>query len=361
MTSYCVLHWGSSFARPACHSSPRKTLLCRGCLNFRSATASAVVPAKCPTAATKARRCCACVQAIAGAAPAPPAVEQLTLQPIKRIEGHVRLPGSKSLSNRVLLLAALAEGTTTINNLLDSQDVQYMIEALGVLGVKLEQDRPARKLVVHGCSGRFTSKGAELFLGNAGTAMRPLTAAVAVAGRGKFVLDGSARMRERPIQDLIEGLQQLDVQVKCSSTGCPPVELQAEGLRPGQVTLRGDVSSQYLTGMLMAAPLAEGSGAIDVHIQGELVSKPYVDMTIRLMERFGVQVERVDGLQHLRIPVGQRYLSPGEAFVEGDASSASYFLAGATITGGTVTVEGCGSQSLQGGWASKGAAEGHRP
>ena len=214
-------------------------------------------------------------------------------------------------------------------------------------------------------------------MGNAGTAMRPLTAAVAAAGRGAFVLDGVARMRERPIEDLVAGLRQLGVDAECSlGTGCPPVRVAAEGIASGgRIELSGKVSSQYLTALLMAAPLAvveektrssdgsetssssspSTSNSTDIVITDELISQPYVDMTIRLMtERFGARVERVaDGgatalRPHFRVPAGQRYTSPGVSFVEGDASSASYFLAGAAITGGTVRVEGCGSESLQG-------------
>lgn len=289
-----------------------------------------------------------------------------------------RLPGSKSLSNRILLLAALsgeccqaaagprdlhtsggcvgppltpalphAEGTTRVENLLDSDDIRYMVSALGALGLQLQEDKPAMRCVVTGTGGRFPSAGAELFLGNAGTAMRPLTAAVAAAGRGTFVLDGTARMRERPIGDLVDGLKQLGVDVECTlGTGCPPVKVRATGLPGGRIGLSGSVSSQYLTAVLMAAPLALG----DVHIDivDTLVSKPYVDMTVQLMRRFGVTVNAAADLQSFHIPGNQKYVSPGEAYVEGDASSASYFLAGATITGGTVTVHGAGSDSLQG-------------
>lgn len=279
-------------------------------------------------------------------------LEELTVQPIKTIEGHVKLPGSKSLSNRVLLLAALAEGTTVVENILDSEDIRYMVSALKTLQVPLEEHWEEDKIIVHGCGGKFPleGEGIELFLGNAGTAMRPLTAAVAAAGRGSFVLDGIARMRERPIQDLVDGLRQLGVDATCTlGTGCPPVAVKGEGIASGgRVELSGSVSSQYLTALLMTAPLAQGEGGTDIVIIDELVSKPYVDMTIQLMERFGVNVELKDGLQHIYVPANQQYKSPGTAYVEGDASSASYFLAGATITGGTVTVEGCGSESLQG-------------
>lgn len=274
---------------------------------------------------------------------------ELIVQPVKVIEGHVKLPGSKSLSNRILLLAALAEGTTVVENILDSEDIRYMVGALKDLGIKLDEDWANDRITVEGCSGRLPSSGGTLFLGNAGTAMRPLTAAVAAAGRGDFILDGVARMRERPIQDLVDGLVQLGVKAECTmGTGCPPVAVKAEGLPSGRVELSGKVSSQYLTALLMAAPLATGTEGVEIVIIDELVSQPYVDMTVKLMERFGVKVNRLDGLQRMHIPPGQTYKSPGSAYVEGDASSASYFLAGATMTGGTITVEGCGSDSLQG-------------
>lgn len=234
----------------------------------------------------------------------------------------------------------------------DSEDIRYMVSALKTLQIPLEEHWEESKIIVQGCGGHFPLEGEniELFLGNAGTAMRPLTAAVAVAGKGSFVLDGIARMRERPIQDLVDGLVQLGVDAECTlGTGCPPVRVKAEGIQSGgRVELSGSVSSQYLTALLMAAPLAKGEGGIDIVITDELVSKPYVDMTIQLMKRFGVHVELKDGLQHIYVPSNQTYKSPGTAYVEGDASSASYFLAGATITGGTMTVEGCGSESLQG-------------
>lgn len=219
------------------------------------------------------------------------------------MSGTVKLPGSKSLSNRILLLAALAEGTTLVKNLLDSDDIRYMVGALKALGVKLEERWEQGEMVVHGCGGRFPSEGGELFLGNAGTAMRPLTAAVAAAGRGTFVLDGVARMRERPIQDLVDGLVQLGVKATCTlGTGCPPVEVVAEGLPGGRVDLSGSVSSQYLTALLMAAPLSTSKEGVEIVIKDELVSQPYVDMTVKLMQRFGVKVELLDGLTHMRIP-----------------------------------------------------------
>lgn len=275
-------------------------------------------------------------------------VEERVLAPIERIEGHVLLPGSKSLSNRALLMAALAEGETNVLNLLDSEDISYMIQALETLGFELEQNKEERTLRIVGCGGQFPKEGPlELFLGNAGTAMRPLTAAVAASGRGKYVLDGVPRMRERPIQDLVDGLCQLGVDAKCTmGTGCPPVEINAQGLPGGKVELSGAVSSQYLTALLMAAPLAKGD--IEIVIKDKLVSIPYIDMTLKLMERFGVESEHSEDWRYFKVPSGQMYKSPGEVYVEGDASSASYFLAGATITGGKMTVEGCGTESLQG-------------
>eukprot|EP00210_Caulerpa_lentillifera_P006919 g6616.t1 len=223
-----------------------------------------------------------------------------------------------------------------------------MVSALQQLGIELDADWSKRDVTIEGCNGHFTTTGCELFLGNAGTAMRPLTAAIAAAGRGEFILDGVPRMRERPIQDLVDGLRQLGVTVNCAkNSGCPPVQLSATGLSSGRVLLKGSASSQFLTALLMSAPLAQG-GDVEIEIVDELVSAPYVHMTIQLMERFGVDVILKDGLNRIEVPGGQSYSSPGEAYVEGDASSASYFLAGAAITGGSIEVEGCGSDSLQG-------------
>lgn len=279
---------------------------------------------------------------------------EIVLKPIKEISGTVYLPGSKSLSNRILLLAALAEGTTVVDNLLYSDDIRYMLDALRTLGLKVEDDKETKSAIVEGCGGVFpTGKDGrgeiELFLGNAGTAMRPLTAAVTVAGgNSSYVLDGVPRMRERPIGDLVEGLKQLGADVDCFlGTNCPPVRVNAKGGLPGgKVKLSGSVSSQYLTALLMACPLALGD--VEVEIIDKLISVPYVEMTMKLMERFGVTVEHSGSWDRFLIRGGQKYKSPGNAFVEGDASSASYFLAGAAVTGGTVTVEGCGTSSLQG-------------
>lgn len=288
------------------------------------------------------------------AAEKPSKAPEIVLQPIKEISGTVKLPGSKSLSNRILLLAALAEGTTVLDNLLNSEDVHYMLGALKTLGLHVEADSANKRATVEGCGGQFpvgkeSTEEVQLFLGNAGTAMRPLTAAVTAAGgNSRYVLDGVPRMRERPIGDLVVGLKQLGADVDCFlGTDCPPVRVNGSGGLPGgKVKLSGSISSQYLTALLMAAPLALGD--VEIEIIDKLISVPYVEMTLKLMERFGVSVEHNDSWDRFLVKGGQKYKSPGNAFVEGDASSASYFLAGAAITGGTVTVEGCGTSSLQG-------------
>nr|XP_010934664.1 3-phosphoshikimate 1-carboxyvinyltransferase 2 [Elaeis guineensis] len=291
---------------------------------------------------------------IATATEKPSTAPEIVLQPIKEISGTVKLPGSKSLSNRILLLAALSEGTTVVDNLLNSDDVRYMLAALRTLGLSVEDDSVMKRATIVGCGGQFpvvtdSKEEVQLFLGNAGTAMRPLTAAVTAAGgNASYILDGVPRMRERPIGDLVTGLKQLGADVDCFlGTNCPPVRVNAMGGLPGgKVKLSGSISSQYLTALLMAAPLAVGD--VEIEIIDKLISIPYVEMTLKLMERFGVTVEHSDSWDKFLIKGGQKYKSPGTAYVEGDASSASYFLAGAAVTGGTVTVEGCGTTSLQG-------------
>ena len=273
--------------------------------------------------------------------------EALTLQPIRRISGTVTLPGSKSLSNRMLLLAALAQGTTSLENVLDSADVAVMVAALRQLGVAVQGELRTGRLRVQGCGGPLPVAGGEqaLHLGNAGTAMRPLTA-VLTLGEGTVTLSGVPRMHERPIGDLVEALRTLGAQVTClEREGYPPLRIAAHGLPGGEVGIRGTTSSQYVTALLLAAPYAQAP--VTVRIVERLVSVPYVAMTIALMERFGVRVEREDW-RRFHVPGGQRYRSPGRALVEGDASSASYFLAGAAVSGGAVRVQGCGTDSLQG-------------
>ena len=272
-------------------------------------------------------------------------MEFLDLPQLLSAAGSVRLPGSKSISNRVLLLAALAEGETEVRDLLASDDTERMLEALQTLGVGVTSlGGEAWKIV--GCGGRFPVRQAELFLGNAGTAFRPLTAALALAG-GDYVLKGVARMHERPIGDLVDGLRQLGADVTyLGNDGYPPLQLKPATIRPdGAVKVRGDVSSQFLTGLLMALPLTGETVTVDV--VGELISKPYIEITLATMARFGVVVER-DGWQRFTVRAGSRYVSPGTVYVEGDASSASYFLALGAIGGGPVRVEGVGADSIQG-------------
>ena len=275
-------------------------------------------------------------------------LDKLELAGMSSITGTVELPGSKSLSNRVLLLASLSEGSTKIENLLESQDVMHMEMALKELFVELKVD--GKTAVVEGSDGHYIIRNIGLFLGNAGTAMRPLTAALAMQkGPGAYVLDGTPRMQERPIGDLADALVSLGCDVRVSDTRCPPVYIttQPEGIAGGKCQVRGDISSQYLSALLMAAPLANGD--ITIEVIGDLVSVPYVKMTVGLMKQFGVQVETTESYNQFIIRDGQKYKAPsGIHYVEGDASSASYFLAAAAISGGPVTVRGCGTTSVQG-------------
>lgn len=272
-------------------------------------------------------------------------MDYLDLPQFLSAAGTVRLPGSKSISNRVLLLAALADGETEVRDLLVSDDTARMLEALQALGVGvMAQD--GGSWLIKGCAGNFPVKQAELFLGNAGTAFRPLTAALALAG-GDYVLKGVARMHERPIGDLVDGLRQIGSDVTyLGNEGFPPLHLKPAKIRPGGVVkVRGDVSSQFLTGLLMALPLTGEAATVDVI--GELISKPYIEITLAIMARFGVHVQR-EGWQRFTVPAGSHYVSPGTIYVEGDASSASYFLALGAIGGGPVRVEGVGQDSIQG-------------
>ena len=273
-------------------------------------------------------------------------MNSLTLPPLRRIDGEVTLPGSKSLSNRILLLAAVASGETRISNLLDSDDVRHMLTALRALGVPLSLSADKSRCTVIGRGGPLGSAEAlTLFLGNAGTAMRPLCAMLC-AGQGEFTLTGEPRMYERPIGDLVDCLRAAGAQIDYLGTaGYPPLRLHAAGLQGGQVRIKGEISSQFLTGMLMAAPFCAGD--LEILVEGELVSKPYILITLDVMAKFGVQVENHD-YQRFVIRSGQRYVAPGDIMVEGDASSASYFLAAAAIAGGTVRVHGTGSASVQG-------------
>jgi 3-phosphoshikimate 1-carboxyvinyltransferase len=265
-------------------------------------------------------------------------VDALELKPARRAAGTVRLPGSKSISNRVLLLAALAQGETEIGGLLDADDTRVMRHALSSLGVEFFENR------VNGVGGAFPVKQAELFLGNAGTAFRPLTAALAFSG-GEYRLSGVPRMHERPIGDLVDALRGIGARIDyAGKDGFPPLSIHPGRIRTETVRVRGDVSSQFLTALLMALPLTGSPSRIEV--QGELISKPYVEITLNVMRRFGVEVQRT-GWRWFDVPAAA-YRSPGKIFVEGDASSASYFLAAGAIGGGPVRVEGVGRDSIQG-------------
>ena len=276
-------------------------------------------------------------------------MDHLVLAPIRRVRGTVKLPGSKSISNRILLLAALAQGETRIRDLLESDDTHVMLEALRQLGITCTNEGD-RTLRLRGAGGPFEVKHAELFLGNAGTAFRPLTAVLALCG-GEYRLSGVARMHERPIGDLVDALSQLGADIEyLGRKGYPPLAVHAAAIRAGdRVRIRGNVSSQFLTGLLIALPLTGAKTVVDV--DGDLISKPYVEITLNTLRRFGVEIER-HGWTAFTIPAGVRYASPGEIHIEGDASSASYFLAAGVISGltggGPVRVEGVGRDSIQG-------------
>ncbi len=273
-------------------------------------------------------------------------MEQLTLNPINKINGEVFLPGSKSLSNRALLIAALANGETKITNLLASDDIKHMLNALKSLGVQYTLSECGTECTVIGNNGFFSSnKTLELYLGNAGTAMRPLCAALA-ASTGEFILTGEPRMKERPIGHLVEALYQLDADVEyLENKDYPPVKIKGKALTGNTVTIDGSISSQFLTAILMVSPLLKTD--TQIIIEGELVSKPYIDITLDIMARFGVTVQNND-YQSFSVTGNQSYQAVEKYMVEGDASSASYFLAAGAIKGGEVTVHGVGKLSVQG-------------
>jgi len=270
----------------------------------------------------------------------------LDLPAARTASGTIRLPGSKSISNRILLLAALARGTTHVRNLLASDDTSHMLKALVTLGVDIQQSGE-NSYQIEGGEGRFKNKNADLFLGNAGTAFRPLVAVLALM-QGCYRLSGVPRMHERPIGDLVDALRALGADIAyMGNPGFPPLEIKPATIQDEtiQLTVKGDVSSQFLTGLLMALPITGKASVIEV--SGTLISQPYVALTLAQMRRFGVAAEH-EAWQKFMIPANQNYISPGEVMVEGDASSASYFLAAGAIGGGPVRVEGVGSDSVQG-------------
>ena len=276
-------------------------------------------------------------------------MDHLDLAPIRRVRGTVKLPGSKSISNRILLLAALAHGETRIHDLLESEDTQIMLDALRKLGVTWT-DEGRGSVHVRGAGGAFPVKKAELLLGNAGTVFRPLTAVLALCA-GEYRLTGVARMQERPVGDLVDALRRLGANIEyLGLEGYPPLAIHSAAVHGGgEVSVKGNVSSQFLTGLLMALPLTRARTVVKV--EGELISKPYVEITLNMLRRFGVEAER-RGWTAFTIPAGTGYASPGGIHVEGDASSASYFLAAGVISGltggGPVRVEGVGRASIQG-------------
>jgi 3-phosphoshikimate 1-carboxyvinyltransferase len=270
-------------------------------------------------------------------------LEQLHLKAASQVAGNMQLPGSKSISNRTLLLAALAKGTTEIRGLLKSDDTDRMLEALDALGMEII--KADQGIVIKGCNGDFPNKQADLFLGNAGTAFRPLTAALAFSN-GDYHLHGVARMHERPISDLVTALRSAGANIKyLANNGFPPLKISPASVDVSKpIQIRGDVSSQFLTALLMALPLT--GKQVSIELVGELISKPYIEITLNLMAKFGVQVKR-DGWQQFTIPANSVYTSLGTIYVEGDASSASYFLAAGAI-GGKLNVNGLDANSIQG-------------
>ncbi|NQT15309.1 MAG: 3-phosphoshikimate 1-carboxyvinyltransferase, partial [Planctomycetes bacterium] len=281
--------------------------------------------------------------------------DSIEIQPTGPLHGSIRPPGSKSITNRALVCAALADGESTLRGALDSEDTRVMIDALGQLGLVVDHDPDASTIRVAGCAGQFPASQADLYLANSGTSMRFLSAMV-TCGWGVYRLDGTPRMRERPIEDLLKALRRLGADVQSETeNGCPPVVAHADGLPGGKATVAGDISSQFLSGLLMVAPMA--TDRVRLQVVGQLVSQPYVRMTLAVMAAFGVTVEYEDTfslifssqerLARFVIPAAQTY-HPTRYEIEPDASAASYFFAAAAVTGGRVTVEGLNRESLQG-------------
>ncbi|MFT5563144.1 MAG: 3-phosphoshikimate 1-carboxyvinyltransferase, partial [Litorivivens sp.] len=273
-------------------------------------------------------------------------MDPLTLKSVRTVGGEINLPGSKSLSNRALLLAALCPDETTLINLLKSEDTERMVDALRQLGIAITLSEDYQTCTVRGNDGLFAPPNDTRFmLGNAGTAIRPLTGMLAMIS-GTFTIDGDEYMRERPIHHLVEALTQLGAQIEyLGKPDCPPIRVKGGKIKGGKVSVRGDISSQYLTALLMALPLANNDS--EVTVIGEQVSKPYLDLTLDIMDRFGVKASH-NNYQSYQIAGRQTYQSPGQYLIEGDASSASYFFAAAAIKGGTIKVNGIGKDSVQG-------------
>lgn len=270
-------------------------------------------------------------------------ISSLKIQPLKKqLSGRVSVPGSKSHTNRTLMVAALADGTTTLRNALFSEDSHYFAQALRKLGFEILLDPETKAMTITGLAGHIPATQARLLIGNAGTAARFLTAMLTL-GHGEYHIDGVKRMRQRPIVHLVTALNQLGAQIEAAS-GCPPVHMQAQGLRGGQTSVKGNVSSQFLSGLLMAAPYAQET--VDIEVEGTLHSKPYIDLTLGVMADFGVQAQR-EGYSRFSVQP-QRY-SPIEQYpIESDASAASYFFAAAALCGGWLEVQNLSPQTRQG-------------
>ena len=273
--------------------------------------------------------------------------KSIEIQPCGPVQGTIRPPGSKSITNRALICAALADGNSTLTGALDSDDTRFMVDSLKKLGIDVTASENNTRLVVEGCGGNIPADKADLFIGNSGTSVRFLTAAVSIGSgdrESSYRLDGVPRMRERPIKDLLDALRQLGVDAQCElNTKCPPVVVNTTGINGGTAQIAGNISSQYLSGLMMAAPYAKQD--VNLHLTGELVSRPYVDMTAAVMDAFGGAVTDHNG--KFTISNQQKYKGCDYA-IEPDASAASYFWATAAITGGCVTVEGLNRDALQG-------------
>ena len=269
----------------------------------------------------------------------------LDIQALEHIQGEIRLPGSKSITNRAYVLAALAKGETKLHNILWSDDTLRMAESLEKLGVKgIQVSDDFTEVTIPGQNGKFPAKKADIFVGNSGTTIRFLTAAMAL-GNGEYTLTGIERMKERPIRDLVDALVQVGAKIDyAEKEGFPPIVLHANGLQGDVLHIRGNISSQYLTAILLAAPCMQNP--LKIVVDGELISKPYVSMTLRMMRDFGVEVDNLD-FKEFHVP-NTGYTSPGDYDIEGDASSASYALAAAAISGGPVRLLGLDQNSMQG-------------
>ena len=272
-------------------------------------------------------------------------MKTLELQPFARpVDADVEVPGSKSYTNRALLIAAMCDGETKIDGALFSDDTRHMADCLCKLGIDVASDEANKRFVVAGCGGRIPAERAELYTGNSGTTARFLTAFLGL-GNGEYTVDGNERMRERPIQDLIDGLEPLGVRIESiENDGCPPIRIHARGLTGGRTFMPGDKSSQYFTALLLVASYTENN--VEIRVEGDLLSKPYIDMTADIMARFGVEVVN-DSYNTFRVQAGQRYTARNY-IVEPDATNATYFFAAAAVTGGRIRVPNLTADSAQG-------------